>query len=259
MNYIKYILLFVSISVVSQASIETNFISKTALKTDLLVEIDNFDNKYLVRDNQFIRVTKVYGTSYSNVQLGNITSASAFNPLKINLFYKDFNSVVILDNRLAEIIKIDFNTLPEFRLATFVSTGHDNTIWIYNQNTQQLELFDYLNRKTRITSLPINEDILDLKSNYNYCWLLTTDHILVYNYVGSLIKKVPNDGFTSLEADNENIVLKKGNSLYFLSEDSTEFATLKIPELLINQFLVTNETLYIYADEMLHQFQLKIN
>jgi len=27
--------------------------------------------------------------------------------------------------------------------------------------------------------------------------------------------------------------------------------------LLINQFLVTNETLYIYADEMLHQFQLK--
>ena len=55
------------------------------------------------------------------------------------------------------------------------------------------------------------------------------------------------------------IVLKKGNSLFYLKKESTELSPIKIPNLLINQFLVTNETLYIYNDETLQKFQLKTN
>ena len=259
MKVINYIFLFFFLPISAQITVNTELNGKKSLKTDLLVEIDNFASTYHIKNNALILQKELNALSYSNIQLGTITSANAFNPLKINLFYKDFNTVIILDNRLAEIAKIDFNTLADFRLVEYVSTGNDNTIWLYNQNTQQLELFSYLTRKTRITTLPINEDVLDLKSNYNYCWLLTKNHILVYNYIGSLIKKVPNDGFTNIEENNGNLFLKKDNQLYFLSENSTEITAVKLPELLINQFLVTNETLYIYDDEMLHHFQLKKN
>ena len=62
---------------------------------------------------------------YSNLQLGPITSANSFNPLKINVFYKAFNTVIILDNRLAEIYKIDFNqTKPYKNISTFINYNY---------------------------------------------------------------------------------------------------------------------------------------
>ena len=259
MKILNYIFLFFYFPLVAQTAISVEFNTKKQLKADLLIEIDNFASNYYIKNNALILKKDLSISSYSNIQLGSITSANAFNPLKINLFYRDFNTVIILDNRLAEIVKIDFNTLSNFRMVTHISTGHDNTIWLFNQNTQELELFDYVNRNTRIKTLPINKDVLDLKSNYNYCWLLTKDYILVYNYIGSLIKKIPNEGFSKIEENNGNLFLKKDNQLHFLSENSTKIIALKLPELLINQFLVTNETLYIYDDEMLHQFYLKTN
>jgi len=258
MQKLFYILFLFSFIGVAQQQVKASIKDSTELKAENIFGVDTFGTLYYAtEDYSFHKKTKDTTITYTNFQLGEITMVNTFNPLKINLFYKDFNSVIILDNRLAEIVKIDFNTLSEFRMATHISTGHDNTIWLFNQNTQELELFDYVNRNTRIKTLPINEDVLDLKSNYNYCWLLTKKHILVYNYIGSLIKKLPNNGFSAIEEDNENLFLKKDNNLFFLPENASKTIPLKIPELLINQFLVTNETLYIYADEMLHQFQLK--
>ena len=259
MNILKYILLLFWSSLIAQSSITAKLQSKKPLKADILVDIDNFDTQYITLNNEFYQNTLTGGFTYSNVQFGAITSANVFNPLKINLFYSDFNSAIILDNRLAEITKIDFNTLQPFRVATHISTGNDNTIWIYNQNTQQLELFDYITNKSRVKTLPISGLVLDLKSDFNFCWLLTKEHLFVYNYFGSLIEKFPNEGFTKIEENNGDLFLLKDNSLYFKAKNSSKTEPIELPGLLINQFLVTNETLYIYADEMLHQFQLKTN
>jgi hypothetical protein len=192
------------------------------------------------------------------VQLGFISSADVFNPLKINLFYKNFNTALILDNRLAEIYKIDFNTKQPYKNVTHISTGSDNTVWIFNQDSQQLELYDYKLDKVRATTLPIQSNVLDMSSNYNYCWLLTETYLYTYNYFGSVISKLKNNGFTALTQDNGNVIVKSGNKLFYIAKDSDILIPIKLPELLINRFLLTNETLYIYDNEMLHQFQLKL-
>jgi hypothetical protein len=57
---------------------------------------------------------------------------------------------------------------------------------------------------------------------------------------------------------NENLILKKNNSLFYFKKNSETGIQIKTPNLLINGFFVTNETLYIYDDENIHQFQLKI-
>ena len=259
MRVILFLIFIYSFSVSAQQSIQVDFLEKWPIDTDQIVSINQFKNIYSIDDNVIQLGSNLGLLEYSNVQLGTITSANAFNPLKVNLFYKDFNSVVILDNRLAEITKLDFNALTPFRLITFVSTGNDNTIWIYNQNTQQIELFDYLTLKTRIVSLPISGEPLDLISNYNFCWLLTEDEILTYNYFGSLLEKLPNDGFTKIINSQENLFLLKENKLYFKAENSNTILPIDHPELLIKQFLVTNETLYIYDGEVLHHFRIKFN
>lgn len=259
MKYITYLFLLLSYSICAQKTIETSFVKKTDFKTDLLIAIDNFGTKYFINNNVFNKKDATKTITYNNLQLGNITTANAFNPLKMNLFYKDFNSVIILDNRLAEIFKIDFNALSKYKNVSHVSTGHDNTIWIFNQDNQKLELFDYKTRTTRTQTVPIQSIVLDLKSNYNFCFLLTKNFLYTYNYFGSLVKKIKNNGYIELVENNGNIILKKNNSLVYLKKNSDIAVPISLPHLLINEFFVTNETLYIYANETLHEYKIKID
>ncbi len=259
MKYTTFLFLLLSASIFSQETIETTYVKKVELKADKLVSIDNFGITYFINNDVFCKKGATQTITYNNLQLGTLETANAFNPLKINLFYKDFNTVIILDNRLAEIFKIDFNSLQDYKNVTHISTGFDNTLWVFNQDTQQLELFDYKTKTTRVKTLPVKSDVLDLKSNYNSCWLLTENYLYLYNYFGSLLAKIKNDGYTEISESNENIVLKKEQNLFYLKKNEEIPISILIPNLLINQFFVTNETLYIYDNELLHQYQIKTN
>jgi hypothetical protein len=258
MKSLYVLFIFFTLSLFSQETIETTFISKTKLKAQSIIAIDDFETLYYVEGNSLYKKNTDKTISYSNVHLGTMTSVNTFNTLKINVFYKNFNTVIILDNRLTELFKIDFNTSQTYKNVSHVSTGYDNTFWVFNQDLQQLELFDYKTNKVRATTMPVQSNVLDLKSNYNYCWLLTEKHLYTYNYFGSVISKIKNDGFTALAEDNENLIIKQGGKLFFKPKNSETILPIKTSEVLINQFLLTNETMYIYDNEMLHEFQLKI-
>ena len=258
MRHITYVFFIISFYCFTQEGIKVQLIDSMSLKAASVFGIDTFETIYYADEKQSFYKKSIDTTiSYANFQLGKITSANVFNPLKINLFYQDFNTVVILDNRLAEILKIDFNTLQEYRNISLVSTGYDNTIWLFNQDFQHLELYDYINNKTRVKTVPIQSQALDLKSDYNYCYLLTENYLYVYNYFGSLISKIENNGFTEMAFSKANLILKKDITLYLLQKNSTDLKAIDTTNLLINQFSVTNETLYIYGDETLRRYQLK--
>ncbi|MFI1771951.1 hypothetical protein [Thalassobellus citreus] len=259
MKHIIYLFLLLTTSTFSQERIETTLIKSYKFNAEALVSIDNFNTQYFINNNVFSKKNASKTITYNNLQLGDLKSANAFNPLKINLFYKDFNTVIILDNRLAEIFKIDFNTISDYKNVSHIATGHDNTIWIFNQDTQQLELYDYKQNITRAQTLPVQTEILDLKSNYNTCWLLTKKYLYVYNYFGSLLQKTKNDGFTALTESNNNIILKKDNTLFYLKRNTKKPIPIATPNLLIKQFFVTNETLYIYNNESIYKYQIKID
>jgi len=258
MKWILNIICFSTLSMFGQQIIESTLIDSTAIEVNVLLEADHFGTQFYIKNNTLYKETPHKTINYNNIQLGNITSVNTFNPLKINVFYKDFNTVIVLDNRLAEIFKIDFNLTQPYKNVSFIGTGFDNTLWIFNQDSQQLELYNYQTNTVKATSIPIQSEVLDLKSNYNYCFILTKNFLYKYNYSGSLLHKIPNNGFTSISENNENVILKKENTLYFLPKNEETLYKINLPHLLINQFLLTNQTLYIYNDESLYQFQLKI-
>ena len=258
MSRLLYFALFIGFALNAQEQINISLIGSTDLKAEQIFGVDTFSTLYYSdKNHSFYKQTVDTTISYSNFQLGKITTANTFNPLKINLFYKDFNTAIILDNRLAEIFKIDFNTIQDYKNVAFISTGFDNTLWLFNQDLQQLELYDYLNNKTRLKTVPIQSEVLDLKSDYNYCYLLTDTYLYVYSYFGSLIHKIKNRGFTEMAFSKAHLVLKSENQLSLLQKNSTKIKVINGTNLLINQFLVTNETLYIYQDEKLRRYQLK--
>lgn len=258
MKNIIYTLFLFSLSLVAQTSIEAKFVSKSNLNVDTLIAIDNFGTSYFIKNDVFHKSTNNRGITYNNLQLGTLDSANAFNSLKINLFYKYFNTVIILDNRLAEIFKIDFNALTDYKNVSHVTTGHDNTLWVFNQDLQRLELFDYKTETTRAQTAPIQSNVIGITSNFNSCLLLTENYLYIYNYFGSLKKKIKNTGYTALAESNENIILKKENDLFFLKKNENNIQPINTSNLLINHFFVTNESLYLYNREILQEFQLKI-
>ena len=252
-NYFLFLTVFISFS---QNTIDTKLISSTPFSADQIVDINSYGTTYYITEYTFYQKETAKTLEYSNVQLGSISRANAFNPLKINVFYKDFNTVILLDNRLAEIKKIDFNLISPFREISHVTSAFDNDLWIFNTNSQQLELFNYLTLKTKAETLPLKGEILDITSNYNYCWVVTSENIYTFNYLGSLISKTKNEGFKAIKTSGKKMLLLKDNKLFIkvMSEDT--LTEIKIPELLISQFFVTNETLYIYDGKNLNQYQL---
>jgi hypothetical protein len=259
MKYTIIFFLVFTLTINAQNTIEASLVKTTNFEADEIVSVDNFGTVYYLQNNTFYKKNTSKTISYNNFQLGDVTTINVFNPLKINLFYQDFNTTIVLDNRLAEIFKIDFNIIQPYKNVTHISAGFDNTLWIFNQNNQQLELYNYKNNTTLARPLPVQSKVLDLSSNYNSAWLLAQDFIYEYNYFGNLIRKIKNSGYTELAENNGNLFLKKDNTLYYLGKETDVAIPISLPNLLIKQFFVTNETLYIYQNQKLQQFQLKIN
>jgi len=91
----KYLLCLLSIFCFAQTKpiIETTFLYETPITENSLISIDNFKTSYFLKGNSLVKETADDTLNYSNIQLGDISTANTFNPLKINLFYKDFNKV----------------------------------------------------------------------------------------------------------------------------------------------------------------------
>ncbi|WP_338731679.1 hypothetical protein [Mangrovimonas cancribranchiae] len=257
----KFIILslFLSSYMFSQENINTKSIDTIDIQENTSwINIDNFETTYIIKENTFYKLTEQEHFNYSNYQLGKPSTVNIFNPLKINLFYEDFNTLIILDNRLAEIFKIDFNTTLPYKNVLCVSTGNDNSVWLFNTDTQTLELYDFKKNIIKAKSQPLAEQPISMTSNFNFCWLLTPNYIYKYNYFGSLIYKIKNNAFESISQFNERLYLAKQNKVYLYDEENSNYRKVDTSNLLIKQFFVNHETLYIYTGKTLNKLHLKL-
>lgn len=257
MRILSVILLIFATLAQAQTLTEAQFISKTAFKSDALIAITQDSTFYFFDDESIIKKTATKRLSYSNLQLGEISSVNTFNPLKINVFYRNFNTAIILDNRLSEMYRVDFNMLEDYKNISHISTAADNFIWVFNENTQQLELFDHKTLKTKHRSLPITSEVEALNSNYNYCWLLTETHLYCFSYFGALVCKIEADDYDDLTMLGDNCILQKDDNLFYASKDTQHITPIQHKDVDIEQFFVTNQTLYIYDDDYIYNFKIK--
>jgi len=259
-NLKYYILLVNIVCAVFVAPAQSAALSKlksTEIDADQVVGIDKFDNIYYIHENTIFKQTPENKTiAFQDVLLGEVEKVDILNPNKISVFYKMANTVVILDNRMTEILRIDFNTTSPFRNVGFSGTSKDQTLWIYNMDTNQLELYDYRQNKSVFQTLPINEAILELKNNFNFCYLRTPDKILVYNIYGSFMGNIALEDFKHFDLSKNNLILHQGNQLEFYNKDYKLEKTINFNFKGYQNLLYTFENLYIYANKTLITYSL---
>lgn len=230
---------------------------------DSFVGIDNFKNIYFLKDRVLHKQGEKGNFIYNALQLGRITSVDIINPLKLIIFFQDTNTVVLLDNNLNEIERIDFNNLRQFLNVSSATNAGNNSLWIFNMDTQQLELYDYRAKMQTVVSQPYPGKLVSQASNFNYCFTLSDDNLRAFNIYGSLLNEMPMEGYEKIVQQNENLVALKDNTLYFIpdfaksnGEASGETTKLELPEMTIKDLQLSKDFLYIYDGENLHTFSL---
>lgn len=236
-----------------------NKIEEKPLEAEVFVGVDKFYNLYYINKNTLFRKNELKTVEYRELQLGDIFSVDLLNPLRITVFYKQANTAVILDNRLNELKRIAFDRLTEYKLVDFCTTANDQSVWIFNADLQQLEIFNYNQNISQIQTLPISKEVLNQKSNFNFCWLQTENGLEQYNIYGSLIQK-EEVKYQTIEVDKNNILLidKETNALYY-NHKSKQKASLKIPKIDFKQVHINNEKLYLYDGKLVHIYQIIVN
>ncbi len=237
---------------------ELSLVEQTDLNADVFIGINSFDELFYIKDQVLYKESENNLLNFKDFQLGEIYSVDIINPMNIAVYYHDFNTVVLLDNKLAETERINFNTLLEFINTSTATLAANNSLWIFNIDSQQLESYNYRSNNKVLVSQPINGEILSQVSNYNYCFVLTEEKIRAYNIYGSVIAEINNEGFQKIVQLNENLIAKKDNELYYIDKETRDISKIKTPEITIKDLQLTQDFLYIYDGKEVHKFTLTL-
>lgn len=129
---------------------------------------DNIGNIYTVREDELIKYLPngKFFARYSNLKLGSIAMVDATNPLKIVLYYRDFQQLVFLDNQLSVNSEIVSLEKLGYEQTDLVCASANNSFWIYNKQNNELHRFDENSKK--ITSTGNLKQILQAELTPNF-------------------------------------------------------------------------------------------
>lgn len=242
----------------------TNYIKSFNIDADVFIGIDRFDNTYYIKNNTFYKKGDNETTSYANAQLGKITSVDIKNPLKILLFYRDFNTVILLDNKLNELSnRIDFNETLFSKNVFLTESSSNNNLWIYSLDDNTLQIYNYKTEKIQFTSQPLVFDNTRFKAkklvgSYKNCWLIGEESILQFNQYGIFLNELEISDVTDLKLVEKNLVYLKNNDLYIRNDKKVMPIALE-KEISIESFYVNKNEIYIFDGTTIFVFSfLKI-
>lgn len=186
------------------------------------ISVDIFQNIYVHHLQSLLKIDTngnvIY--SFSDAQLGNIHSIDVSNPLQILVFYKETQSLLILNNTLSPLSPpIRFDHLQLYNVKAVCSSSHGG-FWVYDANQTQLLLFNskleniYKGTKLFIDNISniieFQNDVYIISENKGY-WK--------FNLKGELIE------FIAIP-DLKKILIYK-NQLVFVKESEIEFSNQK--------------------------------
>jgi hypothetical protein len=135
---------------------------------------------------------------YSSPALGNISKIDAGDPFRILVFYKDFNSLMLLDNQLAPLTQSALNLdMIGVNEVTQVCASNGMGFWVYNQNSFQLEKYNYrlhlLQKSTKLDMIIKRNEIPDFLDEYqNKVYLgFKNKGVYVFDSFGGFEKFIP--------------------------------------------------------------------
>jgi hypothetical protein len=222
------------------------------LTADSFYGVDDFEAIYYGINDAFIKQKGGNIQQFYDVQLGDLTEVDLINPLNILLFYKDTQTVVLLDNRLNEKQRISLNKLSPSRFFEHARLAGERRLWLHDIDQNRLELFDYIHTKTLISTAVLQNNISQLLTDYNFCHVVSEDHIETYNSYGSKTSTIYFVNGSLFDYDFEKLVVLENEQIKIMRLDAkyrfreSKIASISILQKDVNSLYLKNGKLYIW-------------
>jgi len=260
------LLLFTAAVFAQELTVPAKFLSKFDAGPQQFLGTDAFGARYSIADNEYRKLTENSLQKYKNLQLGAITRVDLQNPLQVVLFYKRFNTVVLLDNQANETRRINFNDLGKPNetmtpiVADAVGLASQNRLWVYDINTLQLGLFDFVQNTFRAITPPFRDTIKHYQSDYNYFWWIdVTGKCFRANLFGKIdfLGNIPeNDAVTIVS--NRYAMLRKGDTLSLYDMETQKHTPIAIAEKTFESFQYSGEILSIFTGTQITNYKITL-
>ncbi len=233
-------------------------ISTQKIDADIFVGFDGLENLYYIKDNVLFKENKRESWQYKNISLGDIGRVDIENPLKTVLFYEKFNTIILLDNQLNEMQKINFSDNDEPLIVTATGIASQNRVWIYNSLTQKIGLFDYLKNTCQPISTSIQGNLKWYHSDFNtFQWIDESLNWYSCDLFGkiTLIGKVSD--FDQIQIAEEKAVLfSKDKKLYLHDFQKDILYRIDIVDKSFVNFYYKDQILSIFTPQQITNFKI---
>jgi len=255
-----FFLLLISFFVCAQNNVTVLVIDSVTINTSEYLGKDNFDNLYYVANNQLYKKKDTKEFYYKNVGLGRLSQISFENNLQPLLLYSDFNTVVLLDNQLNEVQKIDFNTIDPFLKVSCIGFGGQNKIWFFDSITQKFGLYNSINSSIIFISNTQNTEITKIHSDYNFFYYLDQNNnyskISIFGKI-TLLGKLP-DYASFCFLDATKIIYRLDNSLHISNLEDHTTSEILIKEKSFTNFFFKDGILSIFTQNKIINYQINL-
>lgn len=242
----------------SQQPILAEKTSSIILPTETFLGFDNQQNYYSLKENVLSKTNSKQNFEYKNVSLGKITKVDFQNPLQIVVFYKNFNSVVLLDNQLNEIKKIDFNLQNNSINTEAVALSSQNQLWIYDGINSKIGLYSLLNGSNKWISTALEQPIKKYHSTYtHFYWLDSLNNFYAISIYGTIESLGSFPTFETIQLINEQVaVYSFENQLYYYEIKNKQAHNIKVAEKLVANFFFADGILAIFTQNEIINYKI---
>ncbi len=240
--------------------IKITFVNKTHLKADQFVGVDELENVFYIENNVLYKKNDAEVLNYSNVNLGVLTNVSIHNPFKIVLFYKDYNAVIILDNKLNELAdKIDFTKETLFNNVQFVGASSENNLWLLADDNK-LHLYDFQNHLDKLETQALNfyETWFiptSIKSTYKNIWVFSNNGAMQFNEYGSFIKYTQLENYDFISPYKGGFIFLNKNTLSYLADNKIFSIQMEL-NLPIKSIFINKGSIYTFDGKYIYHYNI---
>ncbi len=257
-----FILFFLGLSLgyAQKQRLKTTALDTAPLEPKQYVGFDGMENHYYIKDNVFLKEHGVQKWEYKNIALGTISAVDIINPLRIVLFYENFNTIVTLDNQLNVVQQLNLFDIDSSIFASKIGMAAQNQFWIYNALTQQVLLFDSLKHTFKTVGNPIQENIKYTQSDFNsFYWVDENNNWFAMDVFGkvTLLANIP--PWQNIEIlDRDRLLFSYDSVLYCLNTQSKVLYEIEIVEKSFQNFYYKDQILAIFTNQEIKNFKLKL-
>lgn len=230
-----------------------------------LIATDQLNSFYMARRNTLERINskgEITG-SHTLKTLGKIHTIDPANPMKTLVYYRDFNTIVFLDNMMTQIgDPVNLSTLGLERV-TAVCRSFNNGIWVYDSGNKELirldQNYNISHRSGNLTSIiGYVPEPTHLNEQGKYLLLNHPDKgILVFDVYGTYIKTVPVTDLSDMQVLEDRFIYLRNDSLHSYDLKFLKDSAIALPERSVIAIRITTDRLLLQTRGALRLYEIK--